>query len=376
MKKELRKKFLPENYIQEWYSKLYNFQQGGKSVDDYTEEFDLLMVRCGVDEPEKQTIAHYLGELRREIHDVVALQPYWSYDDVYQLAKKVEKQLKQRGNRTTGVGVFNANQKEQSFESTKAKEKLNPKAFDKVSGSKDSASSSTVKQIAATQRLPKCFKCFGFGHKQVDCPNQSFINLVEGQLFLGDSKVEETPYVYDEYQEDDEDITWSDHGEALVVQRSMTTACVDNNDWLRHNIFHTTCTTNRKICNVIIDGGSCENVASQEMVDKLQLKTENSLVPYKLAWFQNGNEVYVDKRCLVSFSIGKVYQDEVWCDVVPMDACHILLGRPWQYDRKALHDGFKNTYTFVKDEVKVVLGSSKELHIVKKKMGIICLTMA
>ncbi|KAM3007361.1 hypothetical protein FF2_031608 [Malus domestica] len=32
MKKELRKKFLPENYIQEWYSKLYNFQQGGKSV--------------------------------------------------------------------------------------------------------------------------------------------------------------------------------------------------------------------------------------------------------------------------------------------------------------------------------------------------------
>ncbi|KAM1050138.1 hypothetical protein TB1_031268 [Malus domestica] len=67
------------------------------------------MVRCGVDEPEKQTITHYLGEMRREIHDVVALQTYWSYDDVYQLAKRVEKQLKQRGNRTTGVGVFNAN---------------------------------------------------------------------------------------------------------------------------------------------------------------------------------------------------------------------------------------------------------------------------
>ena len=56
---------------------MYNFQQGSKSVDEYTEEFDLLMVRCGVDEPQEQTIASYLGGLKREIHDVVTLQPYW-----------------------------------------------------------------------------------------------------------------------------------------------------------------------------------------------------------------------------------------------------------------------------------------------------------
>jgi hypothetical protein len=38
-----------------------------------------------------------------------------------------------------------------------------------------------------------------------------------------------------------------------------------------------------------------------------------------------------------------------------MDACHLLLGRPWQYDRKVMHDGRKNTYTFWKDGSKVVL---------------------
>ena len=38
-----------------------------------------------------------------------------------------------------------------------------------------------------------------------------------------------------------------------------------------------------------------------------------------------------------------------FCDVVPMQASHILSGRPWQYDRKTVHDGVKNRYTIVKD---------------------------
>jgi hypothetical protein len=41
------------------------------------------------------------------------------------------------------------------------------------------------------------------------------------------------------------------------------------------------------------------------------------------------------------------------CDVVAMDACHLLLGRPWQYDRRAHHDGRKNTYSFIIGEVKI-----------------------
>ena len=52
----------------------------------------------------------------------------------------------------------------------------------------------------------------------------------------------------------------------------------------------------------------------------------------------------VDKQCLVSFSIRKQF-----CDVVKMDACHLLLGRPWQFDRETQHDGKKNSYSLVKD---------------------------
>ncbi|XP_074317906.1 uncharacterized protein LOC141654103 [Silene latifolia] len=33
-------------------------------------------------------------------------------------------------------------------------------------------------------------------------------------------------------------------------------------------------------------------------------------------------------------------------DVLPMDACHLLLGRPWEFDRDSVHHGRDNTYTF------------------------------
>jgi len=46
----------------------------------------------------------------------------------------------------------------------------------------------------------------------------------------------------------------------------------------------------------------------------------------------------------IAFCIGK-YVDEVVCDVVPMKASHLLLGRPWQYDRKVTHDGLANKYS-------------------------------
>ena len=46
----------------------------------------------------------------------------------------------------------------------------------------------------------------------------------------------------------------------------------------------------------------------------------------------------------MKFKIGH-YFDEVLCDIMPMDCCHILLGRPWQYDRYVVHDGRLNQYT-------------------------------
>ena len=54
----------------------------------------------------------------------------------------------------------------------------------------------------------------------------------------------------------------------------------------------------------------------------------------------------MSQQVLVSFKIG-AYEDEVLCDVVPMQTSHILLGRLWQFDRSTSHDGRTDMYTFL-----------------------------
>jgi hypothetical protein len=95
---------------------------------------------------------------------------------------------------------------------------------------------------------------------------------------------------------------------------------------------------------VIIDSGSTDDILSTEMVDKLELETTAHPNPYNVSWFHKGHQVMVSQQCQVEFKIGG-YRDEILCDVIPMDVCHILSGRPWKFDRKFIHDGRKNTYT-------------------------------
>nr|GEX25368.1 hypothetical protein [Tanacetum cinerariifolium] len=153
--------------------------------------------------------------------------------------------------------------------------------------------------------------------KVSECPNRKVITLMEEDIIEESALEVDVSHI--------EEVMYPDEGEALVV------------------------------CNVIIDGASCSNVVATSMVEKLQLKTEDHPRPYNIHWIRKGNEVKVNKRCLIHFSIGKNYKDEVWCDVVPMDAAHLLLGRPWQYERRVIHDGYKNTYSFITNRVRVVL---------------------
>lgn len=146
-----------------------------------------------------------------------------------------------------------------------------------------------------------------------------------------------------------------DLGPVLMLRRSFFTPRAPTNDWLRNSIFQSSCTIAGKVCCFIIDSGSCENVISESVLSKLGLVTKAHPCPYKLAWLSKGSDIMVTRLGMVSLSIGSSYTDDVMCDIVPMDACHVLLGRPWQYDRSVFHDGRNNTCSFLFRGKKIVL---------------------
>jgi hypothetical protein len=91
----------------------------------------------------------------------------------------------------------------------------------------------------------------------------------------------------------------------------------EKNEVQQDNIFQTSCLIKDKVCSIIIDGGSCTNVTSTTMVEKLNLPTIKHPRPYNFQWLNKSGKVKVNKQVLISFSIRR-YHDEGLCDIVPM----------------------------------------------------------
>ncbi|XP_027166363.1 uncharacterized protein LOC113766362 [Coffea eugenioides] len=116
--------------------------------------------------------------------------------------------------------------------------------------------------------------------------------------------------------EEEEEVLPVDERVGLVVRRALATQVKAADHAQRENIFYTRCYTKGKL--------------------------------------NDSGDVRVTKQVQVPFRIGK-YEDVVLYDVVPMQACHILLGRPWQFDKGVTFDGITNKYFFKQGEKRIVL---------------------
>ncbi|XP_058005436.1 uncharacterized protein LOC131181399 [Hevea brasiliensis] len=298
--------------ISELYIKLQSLCQGGMCVEDYVKEFEMLMLKCDVREPQEQTIVYFLGGLNYEIANTVELQPYVFLQDVIKLAIKVERQRMKGGYKGTTTKTFT---KPSNTSIPLTSDKGGAKKHDKgESSAKATVGVSMGKEKEVDPAPPKrskdikCFKCLGHGHIALKCPNKRVMVLREAQWEL--ESEDETCEKEENHEAcGDEEVEYADVGEMLVVRRTLS-AHATKEEEQRENIFHTRCTILSKVCNVIIDGGSYTNVASTTLVEKLNLPTLVHSHPYKLQWLNDDGDVKVTKQVVVPFSIGK-YKDEV-----------------------------------------------------------------
>jgi hypothetical protein len=90
------------------------------------------------------------------------------------------------------------------------------------------------------------------------------------------------------------------------------------------------------------------------LVEKLSLPTHAHPHPYHIQWLNDGGKIKVTRSVRVPFSLGS-YSDYADCDVIPLEACSLLLGRPWQYDTDSLHHGRSNHYYFMFKGQKIII---------------------
>jgi len=113
------------------------------------------------------------------------------------------------------------------------------------------------------------FKCGGLGHISKECPNNQVIIVNDDGKYelASEERIEEEAH-------GDEDLTCCEfeQGATLEMTQILSVQANEAENVQQHKLFLTRAKMHDKEVKVIIDGGSCHNLASHDMGDKLGLK--------------------------------------------------------------------------------------------------------
>lgn len=379
LKQRMKSRFVPPYYQRDLRLKLQSLKQGDKGVEEYYQELLIGLARCGIHEDDVDTSARFFGGLNRDIQDILDYKDWARFSQLYHLALKAEREVQGRRQHQS----FRSNTGRQ-FQQRSEPEKPKVPVAKPPATPPTPAPSSEVSTLSNVQsQQPKkgvspgassssstnivCHRCKGMGHVMKDCPSRrAFIATADG--YVSASDVEDdlalaANLVADSDEEKEEmeleaiDSVVATAGyPSLLVQRVLSSR-VGHEEAMkiqRHNLFHMFLIV--KDCRVltIIDSGSCNNLVSSDLVKKFGLTTRAHSHPYHLQWLNNSGKAKVTKSARVHFSIGS-YHDHADFDVVPMEPCSLLFGRPWEYDTDAVHHGRTNTYTLMHKNKKITL---------------------
>jgi len=144
------------------------------------------------------------------------------------------------------------------------------------------------------------FQMFGAMNIVFECPNKRVmvVHGKDGELVNSDEVEFE---VEDEREED-----FKPAERDLSVVQQVLNAQINVSEEQRENIFHSRCQIRDKVCGIIINNGSCTNVVSTTLVEKLGLTTVSN--PKLIVYGGLTRMERFDKAGSCAFSI-KTYHD-------------------------------------------------------------------
>nr|XP_048331651.1 uncharacterized protein LOC125422974 [Ziziphus jujuba var. spinosa] len=371
MKQLLKARFLPENYDQILYEQYNSCQQGTRTVNEYTTEF----FRLSLQETERQQVARYIHGLQKPIREKLHLSPIANLNAAVNLANRVEKQMTLPDSTTRPphnwkpISDFYTDKSKQYHPHPKVSNSTNPIFKQHQDYNAKVAAETPMTPTHNTHPVKpsnypttdpyarpypiKCFKCNQVGHRSSECPQKKLMHMHEEvDDYGGEDEYDGADLIKATEEVSGEDI---DGDPIVCILQKVLYSAKRYTPTQRHILFKTKCTINGKICEVIIDGGGTENVVFKALVATLNLPTKPHPKLYKIGWVKQDSDIKVQEMCNLTFSIGNNYVDTIDYDVIKMNACHLLLGRPWLFDRDVQHNGRKNTYSFIWHNKKIVL---------------------
>jgi hypothetical protein len=261
------------------------------TVKEYMEEFYRLNIRAGHPESDEEKVARYLNGLRYNIQDDLSMETIQTMEDSYQMDLKAEEKLSRRQGQRGRCRSHPRDKSVAQERTQKPKEKWKkPQGKSERGGTSQRGKHAEQRDKHTEQsrgytdnntfprtrgrgrgrgRVITCFTCGKNGHKSFECQ--------EKKKDGGEDHITEA-------QKQDVEAEDAEGGRSLMMCKVLLTPKKEVEDSTqRTKLFIIACKTKDRVCKVIMDSGSTENLVSTEMVEKLELETTDHSSPYKVS---------------------------------------------------------------------------------------------
>jgi hypothetical protein len=223
----MRHRFVPSYYARDLLNKMQCFQQGSQSVEEYYQELQKGMIRCGLIESDDAAMTHFCGGLNKEIQDILDYKDYFDITILFEYACNVEREVQARWSRTYTNSFAGRGLTHSSTPSSPAPPM--PSTTPRTGTTKPTTPSTkgVVSSTGHTRDI-QCHHCRGFGHMIRDCPNKCTLLIRDNGEYSLASDSEETSHTmigtnHPENEEVHIDPIDAGRYENLVAQRVLNT---------------------------------------------------------------------------------------------------------------------------------------------------------